>query len=294
MELLDFNYWITLNESQKSYYTFEIPKRELTEIDEAYDKELRDALSSLPESMYDISREDSAVVITLHASQDEILSSVYGESNEVKIGLMYPAKSIAYSGYFKKVSYDSLAKSLGASSYPSKVTTWDDSVQVRFSIQPSELERLIHDRARIVAVPFSVYNQEFTKPDASSFFELVYDGTVEKIRKFTQQFNEYLRYSAITSALEKYLASESTPNLEEIGATTKARLQGIKSIDFNSITSEEKAKGIEEVVEFQRELLSKSAKSDIESPIMTDAMIENFRILLSEVGTVKEIKKRLA
>jgi hypothetical protein len=287
MNLLDFTYWIALNESQKSYYTFEIPKRELTEIDEAYDQELREILKDLPESMYEISDGKGPFTITLHSSQDEILSSVYGESQDVVINLVHPASSNSQAGPFKKISYDNLFTKLRDSDYPHKFTHRDDSVQIRYSLQlTTELDMLLNTTARKMAMPFSANNHQFIRPDASAFFELVYSSDESKVSALTKQLNEYLRYFAVKSVLPKYLESESTPNLEEINKKVTDKLQRIKSLE-----PDEKLK---ETLAFQKEILSQSSKNDIESPIMTDVMIENFRILLSEVGTVKEIKKRLA
>jgi|688.fasta_scaffold28455_7 hypothetical protein len=287
MELLDFKYWITLNESQKSYYTFEIPKRELTEIDEVYDQELREILKGLPESMYEISEGRGPFTLTLHSSQDEILSSVYGESQDVVINLVHPASSNSQAGPFKKISYTNLFTQLRGSVYPNKFTHRDDSVQIRYSLQlTTDLDMLLNTTAQKTAVPFSAYNHQFIRPTASEFFELIYSSDESKVSALTKQLNEYLRYFAVKSVLPKYLESESTPNLEEINKQVTDRLQRIKSLE-----PDEKLK---ETLAFQKEILSQSSKSDIESPIMTNVMIENFRILLSEVGTVKEIKKRLA
>ena len=287
MNLLDFKYWISLNESQKRYYTFEIPKRELTEIDEVYDQELRKILQDLPESMYEISEGRGPFTLTLHSSQDEILSSVYGESQDVVINLVHPASSNSHAGPFKKISYESLAIQLKGSVYPNKFTHSADSIQIRYSLQlTTDLDMLLNTTAQKMAVPFSAHNHQFVRPDASAFFDLVYSSDNSKVSALTKQLNEYLRYFAVKSVLPKYLESESTPNLEEINKKVTDRLQRIKSLEPDT--------KLKETLAFQKEILSQSSKSDIESPIMTDAMIENFRILLSEVGTVKEIKKRLA
>ena len=295
MELFDFKQWITLNESQKGYYTFEIPKRELTEIDDAYDQELREILKGLPDAMYDISDGRGQFTLTLHGSQDELLSSVYGESQDVVITLVHPASSNSSAGLFKKISYASLVNQLRGSVYPNKFTDEGDSVQIRYSLQlNTDLDMLLTTTARKTAISFSAYNHQFIRPEASDFFELVYNSDESKASALTKQLNEYLRYFAVKSALPKYLVSERTPNLEEIESSVKERMQGIRSIDFNTASPEEKEKGLQEVLSFQRELLSTSSKSDIEAPIMTDAMIENFRILLKELGGVKEIKSALS
>jgi hypothetical protein len=89
------------------------------------------------------------------------------------------------------------------------------------------------------------------------------------------------------------MTSESTPNLEEVGASIKERLAKIKSIDLDSISPEEKENLLSTVIEFQRDLLSKSSPKDIEKNLTTDALITNFRILLKEVGGVKEIKRAI-
>ena len=287
MNLLDFTYWISLNESQKRYYTFAIPKRELTEIDEVYDQELREILQGLPESMYEISEGRGPFTLTLRSSQDEILSSVYGESRDVVIKLAHPASSNSSTVPFKKITYASLATQLKGSVYPNKFTENGDSIQVRYSLQlATDLDMLLNTTARKMAAPFSAHNHQFIRPEASAFFELVYDSDDSKVFSLTKDLNEYLRYFAVKSVLPKYLVSESTPNLEEISKKVTDRLQKIKSLDPDT--------KLKETLAFQKEILSQSSKSDIESSIMTDAMIENFRFLLDEIGGVKEIKKMLS
>jgi hypothetical protein len=293
MNLLDFKYWITLNESQKSYYTFEIPKRTLTELDDEYMKGLTDVLSDLPESLYDISQNQSEIILTIHSSQDELQSAIYGDSQEVKINLSSPGKSLDSGGPFKKISTDSLVNILKKSNYPIKVIDQPNSIQVRFSIQQSDLDRIVHTAAQRAAFSYSEYNREFIKPETSSFFDLIYNTSNEKIEKFTDSLNAYLRYSAAHSALKGYLSLGNTPNLEEIGSTVNARLQRIKSIDFSTLSKDEKSAQLKEVLSFQKEILTSADKTSIESSIMVDAMIENFRILLDTVGSPKEIKQAL-
>jgi hypothetical protein len=293
MNLLDFKYWISLNESQKSYYTFEIPKRVLTELDDEYMKGLSDVLSDLPESIYSISQNQGEIVLTLHPSRDELQSAIYGDLHEVKINLSSPGKSPDIGGLFKKITTDSLVNILKKSNYIIKVIDQPDSIQVRFSIQQSDLDRIIHTAAQRAAFSYSEYNREFIKPETSAFFDLLYDTTNEKIEKFTDILNAYLRYTSASSALKGYLSLGNTPNLEEIGATVNARLQKIKSIDFSTLSNDEKSEQLKEVLSFQKEILNNADKTSIESSIMVDAMIENFRILLDTVGSPKEIKQAL-
>jgi hypothetical protein len=293
MNLLDFKYWISLNESQKSYYTFEIPKRVLTELDDEYMKGLSDVLSDLPESIYSISQNQGEIVLTLHPSRDELQSAIYGDLQEVKINLSSPGKSLDSGGLFKKITTDSLVNILKKSNYIIKVIDQPDSIQVRFSIQQSDLDRIIHTAAQRAAFSYSEYNREFIKPETSAFFDLLYDTTSEKIEKFTDILNAYLRYTSASSALKGYLSLGNTPNLEEIGATVNTRLQKIKSIDFSTLSNDEKSEQLKEVLSFQKEILNNADKTSIESSIMVDAMIENFRILLDTVGSPKEIKQAL-
>lgn len=291
MNLLDFKYWISLNESQKSYYVFEVPKRRLTELDEEYLKGLREVLSTLPDSMYDIDSSQSSITITLHANQDELISSIYGDSTDIKIYLTSPGSSNYSSGSYKNISSNQLVDCLKRANYSNKIKDQGESIMVRFSIQPSELDAALN-RATQCVTP--------TKPmddiDASSFLEIIYNSSStddRKVKEFTDSLNHYLRTFSVKSVLKRYLTSESTPNLEEIGTSIKERLTKIKSIDLESISPEEKETFISDVVEFQRDLLSKSSSKDIENALTTDALITNFRILLKEVGGVKEIKKTI-
>ena len=291
MNLLDFKYWISLNESQKSYYVFEVPKRSLTELDEEYLRGLKELLSNLPESMYDLEYSQKSITLTLHASQDELLSSIYGDSNDVKIYLTSPGSSNYYSGSFKAISAVTLVDCLKRANYSNKINADTEMTTIRFSIQPSEIDQVIN-RATQCATP----TKESAKIDTSSFLELIYDSSSideKKMAEFTDSLNYYLRTFAVRSTLKRYLTSESTPNLEEIGSTIKEKLEAIKSVDFDSISPEEKETLLDEVLKFQKDLLSKSSPKDIENTLTTDALITNFRILLKEVGGVKEIKKAI-
>ena len=289
MNLLDFKYWLSLNESQKSYYTFEIPKRRLTEIDEEYLKGLQELLATLPDSMYDLEYSQGSITLTLHANQDELISSIYGESKDVKIYLTSPASSNYNYGSFKVISSGHLVDCLKRANYSNKINDEREMSTIRFSIQSSELDALMTRTTQCVTP-----TKESAKMDASSLLELVYDSSSmgdSKIKEFTDSLNYYLRTFAVRSALKRYMTSESTPNLEEVGANIKERLAKIKSIDSDSISPEEKKTLINNVIEFQRDLLSKSSPKDIENSLTTDALITNFRILLKEVGGVKEIKR---
>lgn len=290
MNLLDFKYWI-LNESQKSYYTFEVPKRRLTELDEEYVKGLQELLSSLPESMYELESSQGSIALTLHANQDELISSIYGDSSDITIYLTSPGASNYLAGSYKSISSNQLVDCLKRANYSNKITEGSDKVIVRFSIQASDIDQVIN-RATQCATP----TKESAKIDNSSFLELIYDSSNtgdKQVKEFTDSLNYYLRTFAVRSTLKRYMASESTPNLEEVGANIKERLSKIKSIDLNSISPEEKEQLLSDVIEFQKDLLSKSSPKDIENALTTEALITNFRILLKEVGGVKEIKQAL-
>jgi hypothetical protein len=289
MNLLDFKYW-SLSESQKTYYSFEIPKRHLTELDEEYLNGLKDILSTLPDSMYDLEYSQGSIALTLNASQDELISSIYGESKDITIYLTSPGSSNYLAGSYKKISWESLVNCLKRANYWTARTKDEKEIMtIRFYIQQSDIDQIIN-RATQCATP----TKESAKIDAASLLELVYDSSNmgdNKIKEFTDSLNYYLRTFAVNSALRRYMTSESTPNLEEVGASIKDRLAKIESIDLNSISPEEKENLLSTVIEFQKDLLSKSSPKDIEKDLTTDALITNFRILLKEVGGVKEIKK---
>ena len=292
MNLLDFKYWISLNESQKSYYVFEVPnQRNLIELDEEYLRGLKEILTDLPESMYELEYSQGSITLTLHANQDELISSIYGESTGVKIYLTSPGSSNYYSGSFKSISSTKLVDCLKRANYSNKIKDEGNITTIRFSIQPSDIDQVIN-RAAQCATPTS----DSTKIDSSSLLELIYHSSSmgdSKVKEFTDSLNYQLRTFAVKSTLKRYMTSESTPNLEEIGSSIKEKLAEIKSIDFDSVSPEEKETLLEEVLKFQKDLLSKSSPKDIENALTTDALVTNFRILLKELGGVKEIKRAI-
>jgi hypothetical protein len=293
MNLLDFTYWV-LNESERSYYVFEIPKgRALTELDEAYMKELTDMLSVIPKQMYELTRNDGGrVSIKILQNTDDLSSAIYGESSELNLHFSLPGSSSYFSGVNSVIAPTRLVLGLKGSYHPTKIDDDGKKITVRVTLKPSELDQFIKDSAN--RATYSTSDNE--KPNFDELIEIAYGLTDEldkKLNSFTQRLNTYLRGVAVTSALREFMVSEISPNLEEESTRIKHRLQKIKQIDFSSISSTEKEKALSEVILFQKYLLTKASHKDIEKDLTTDAMIENFRILLNEVGSVKEIKDAL-
>ena len=294
MNLLDFKYWTSLNESQKTYYSFEIPKRRLTELDEEYMNALNDALSSLPDSMYDISTSSQgSITLTIHPAQDELLSSIYGDSKELTIYLTSPGSSNYLAGKYKSISTNTMVDGLSIAHHSKKVTDRGESIIVRFTILPDELPRILNLATNRIT-PTS--DAALEKIDDSDFLDLLYDSSAnleKKQQAFTENLNQHLRYFAVNSCLKRFMVSEVTPNIEEITADIKGKREKVRSIGFDSLQDTEKSEKLREVLTFQKDLLSKSSTQDIESNLTADSLIDNFRILLKEVGGVKEIKKAL-
>jgi hypothetical protein len=290
MNLLDFKYWIALNESQKSYYTFEIPKRSLTELDEEYVKVLQELLANFPDSMYDLKYSQGDIALTLNAGQDELISSIYGESKDITIYLTSPGSSTYSYGRYANISNEVIVNRLPNVHHSKKIINQPESTIIRFTILSNELTGILTAATNRI----TPNGDDVPTIDESDFLDLLYaeSTNIEKKQKeFTDKLNQYLRYFAVKESLKKFMVAEVTPNIEEIGASIKDRLANIKSIDLNSISPEEKKTLINTVIEFQKDLLSKSSSKDIEKDLTTDALITNFRILLKEVGGVKEIKK---
>lgn len=293
MNLLDFKYWISLNESQKSYYTFEIPKRRLTELDEEYMNALTTLMSSFPNEMYNISNSSQgSIELTLQPAQNELLSSIYGDSRELKIYVISPGSSTYSYGRYANISNEVIVNRLPSVHHSKKIIDQKESTIIRFTILPNELTRILTAATNRI----TPNGDDVPTIDESDFLDLLYDDSTnieKKQKEFTDKLNQYLRYFAVKESLKKFMVAEVTPNIEEIGASIKERLTKIKSIDLESISPEEKETFISDVVEFQKDLLSKSSSKDIENTLTTDALITNFRILLKEVGGVKEIKKTI-
>jgi hypothetical protein len=294
MNLLDFKYWISLNESQKTYYSFEIPKRQLTELDEEYMNALTTLMSSFPDSMYNISNSSQgSIELTLRPVQNELLSSIYGDSRELKIYLTSPGSSNYSYGRYANISNEVIVSRLPSLHHSKKSIDRKESKIIRFTILPNELAGILTAATNRI----TPNGDDIPTIDESDFLDLLYDESTnieKKQKEFTDKLNQYLRYFAVKESLKRFMVAEVTPNIEEIGASIKERLANIKSVNLNSISPKEKETLISTVIEFQQDLLSKSSPKDIEKDLTTDALITNFRILLKEVGGVKEIKRAIS
>jgi hypothetical protein len=293
MNLLDFKYWISLNESQKTYYSFEIPGRHLTELDEEYMNALTTLMSFFPESMYSISTSSQgSIELTLHPVQNELLSSIYGDSKELKIYLISPGSSDYSYGRYANISNKIVVERLSSIHHSKKIIDRKESKIIRFTLLPNELTGILTAATNRI----TPNGDDPPTIDASDFLDLLYDESTnieKKQQEFTNNLNQYLRYSAVKESLKRFMVSEVTPNIEEISADIKGKREKVKSIRFSSLQDTEKSEKLREVLAFQKDLLSKSSTQDIESNLTADSLIDNFRILLKEVGGVKEIKKAL-
>jgi hypothetical protein len=283
MNLLDFKYWQKLNEEARSYYTFEIPKRELTELDEAYLDSLNEVIAGIPKSMYDLKVNLPSVIITFHDSKDEVVSSIYGEAQSFAMAFSTPGTSTYFSGNFKVIrDSDIISRGFSRSNLSPKITHLNNSCKIRISIAPEELEKVLSEAANRIILRSERLNVE--KIDSSDIIELMYsDGTnLQNLSiNLRDKLNNQLRHEALVKTLKRFITSEVSPNIEDTRTNIESRRKNLESTS------------IEDVISFQRELLDKSDRGNIETDLTTAAMIDNFRVLLKEFGSPKEIKAAL-
>jgi hypothetical protein len=301
MELLDFNYW-ELNESQKKYYTFEIPIRMYSDmLNKEYHRVLDETLSTFTKDIVadaEDSRNDNSITINIKPRADELVSAIYGEVEEpiITFSLHYPGRA----DYGSIPPATMLFNSIKKKTYPNISTQTNDKYEVMVICEPDKINNYIHEVALDLSRKLTVYSYKDTTqptpPNELEYFEtsqLSKDLQKAAISKLSEQLGKYLKYTTYVRIMNKLLVSEVTPNIEQIANDINTKVAKIKSLDFSNMSESERKSQLDEILKFQNSLLVNANPLRIEADEATDALIETFRILLKEVGGVKTIKKEL-
>jgi hypothetical protein len=306
MDLLDFNYW-TLNESQKKYYTFEIPIRMYSDmLNKEYHRVLDETLSTFTKDIVaDVEALKESILINIKPRADELVSAIYGEVEEpiITFSLYYPGRADYGSIPPATMLFDSIKRK----TYPNISTKTDDKHKIidKYEImvicEPDKINNYIHEVALDLSHTLTGYRYSNDKtlptpPDELEYFktsQLSKDLQKDAISKLSEKLDKYLKYTAYVRIMNKLLVSEVTPNIEQIASDLNTKVAKIKSFDFNNISDSERKSQLDEILKFQNSLLIKANPLRIEVDETTDALIETFRILIKEVGNVKTIKKEL-
>ena len=308
MELLDFNYW-TLNESQKKYYTFEIPINKYSKmLNKEYSRILDATLSELTNDIAADSKasQNGSITINIRPRADELVSAIYGEIEEpfITFSLYYPGNSY----YGQPVPATMLFNSIKRKTYPNISTPTDDKHKIidKYEImvicEPDKINNYIHEVALDLSHNLTGYRYSNDKtpptlPDELEYFktsQLSKDLQKDAISKLSEKLDKYLKYTTYVRIMNILLVSEVTPDIEQITSDINTKVAKIKSFDFNNISDSERKSQLDEILKFQNSLLVNANPIRIEVDKTTDALIETFRILLKEVGDVKTIKKELS
>jgi hypothetical protein len=282
MNLLDFTYWTQLNESTKVYYAFEIPKGISDDLNKAFRKELTDLLDEHSELFnYTLDEPYSGTIsISFEQDEDEISSSIFGESTPFKIPIISPVSRTYSNGSFHYLTSDILSDAARVVLRGSIINKSQEKTSITLISDPGKRDELIDRIAlRLLRIPNSP-----PKPSYHDYYEVFSkskDTNQPAIDILTKKLQTYLKYVSIVDILNIYLVSESSPNLEEISRSIQSTLSNINSM------------GIDEVLTFQKKLLSQANKNRLEKDLTTAALIETFRRTLKEVGTPLEISKAL-
>jgi hypothetical protein len=300
MELLDFNYW-ELNESQKKYYTFEIPIDTYGKmLNKEYRRVLDETLSALTNDIAADAEysQNGSIIINIRPRANELVSAIYGEVEEpiINFSLYYPGNSY----YGQPGPATMLFNSIKRKTYPNISTQTNDKYEVMVICEPDKINNYIHEVALDLSRKLTVYTYKDTTqptpPNELEYFEtsqLSKDLQKAAISKLSEKLEKYLKYTTYVRIMNKLLVSEVTPNIEQIANDINTKVAKIKSLDFSNMSESERKSQLDEILKFQNSLLVNANPLRIEADEATDALIETFRILLKEVGGVKTIKKEL-
>lgn len=293
MELLDFTYWNKLNEENSQISKIiRIPNRHLgPELDQAYNQALNKVLEETAEDIeYEVTTKDEygGPMYTIHfkKDEDEIYSSIFG-SPEVFTITLKPSFD-AYGGGI--ITLSSLLSIIKRTFYSSVIDVEDNINIIRIKTTPELLEKGLANIANnfvrghmwkqlIPEKPtFQDYSDAFLKAsDDPKYIEVLKD----KISNLTIY---YTVLDLLKSNIEDY-----NINKEELSTSISSELNKIKQLDF----TKDKESALKETLLFQKKLLKMANSKKEESPLVTDALVEVFRLLLDQYGDIKTINREL-
>lgn len=294
MELLDFTYWNKLNEETSQISKIiRIPDRHLgPELDQAYSQALNKVLEETAEDTeYEVTTKDEyagpAYTIHFKKDEDEVFSSMFG-SPEVFTITLKPSFN-AYGGGI--ITLSSLLSSIERTFYSSVIDVEDNINIIRIKTTPELLEKGLTSIAnnfvrgsdwRQVS-PEKPTFQDYTDAYLKAKEDPKYIDTLkDKISNLTIYYTvlDFLR-----SNMEDY-----SINKEELAASISSDLNKIKQLDF----TKDKESSLKEALLFQKKLLKMAHSKKEESPLVTDALVEAFRLLLDQYGDIKTLNKELS
>lgn len=283
MEILDFTYYNQLFESELMYYSFRLPD-DLSNINDEYQETLTSILEEVS-TFFDVTigeQVNKNIQVTFKLKKDEL--SLLDDVKDFIIYFILPIQN-NYSN--RKKLIQALNKVSGY-----RLINKNSEVVLVSKIKDSNslIKEITLSYLDLLSEPIIPSNEEIL-----NVFVLPEDKNRKSIiDSLSNKFNIYVQYHNMLKALTNLLIGSETPNIEKLVNTINSRLNQIKKLDLSSTDSNIQDKNILEILNFYKYLLDKSNINNIEKEEVLPALIEVSRILLTQLGSVTEIKKKLA
>lgn len=283
MEILDFTYYNQLFESELMYYSFRLPD-DLSNINDEYQETLTSILEEVS-TFFDVTigeQVNKNIQVTFKLKKDEL--SLLDDVKDFIIYFILPIQN-NYSN--RKKLIQALNKVSGY-----RLINKNSEVVLVSKIKDSNslIKEITLSYLDLLSEPIIPSNEEilnvFVLPENKNRKSI--------IDSLSNKFNIYVQYHNMLKALTNLLIGSETPNIEKLVNTINSRLNQIKKLDLSSTDSNIQDKNILEILNFYKYLLDKSNINNIEKEEVLPALIEVSRILLTQLGSVTEIKKKLA
>lgn len=314
MELLDFNKWEKILESVdlgKTTKIFKFSPRFAMEVNTEY-YNIADSLLKEDATTFEYtltSNDDGTINISIGEEEDEIRSSIFGapESFNITLGSLTVNKIFgnipeiltpnSLHGLFKRF-FSNYGESVGA------LEKDGTSDIIKVHIRNSEFEEKLQKIATRISLNSKFrFPTIYSEPPRPTHKE--YDDALRyannggersesnPVTELSDKLNEIIKYRTALSILHK-ISSNYIVDSDKLTSDIYGKTNEFKSIDLSSLSEEDRKSKIDEILKFQTYVLRVAASVSItESKLATDALIDIFRILLTEYKSPLEIKREL-
>ena len=291
MELLDFTYWNKLDEeSSKISKIIRIPNRNIRpELEKVYVQSINKVLEETSGDVeYEIAVDntfESAISynINFKKEEDEIFSSVFGSPVTFTIALTpqfygYSTGALTLTNILRKIER-----------YLYSSVDVEDGVNViRITTTPELFEKgLINVASSIMDDWNRAIPEKPTPQDYANAYLKASDNPkyiTELKDKISNLTTYYTILDFLNSNTEDYII-----NKEELSTSVSSELTKIKQLDF----TKDAESSLKEALLFQKKLLKMAHSNKEESPLVTDALVDMFRLLLDQYGDVRSLNTAL-
>lgn len=310
MELIDFKYWLSLNENELDENG---PVTKIFTFSSDFDsiisnKYYQIAVDTLEEASrkagfeYSINRSTHGEIeITFNKLEDdEIFSLVYGDFESASIKLRGPhsidTKAILL--YIRKRM---------SSRYLAYEKLESGDTVVRLNIPWAKqyinfIKNAAFDLAKGKLTYSPIENDDVSisiNPPADKDYINALDDSrnsiyskKETLDHLTESLNEYITYMTAKFALDLCISDVSI-DINELRNDIDSKAEKFISIDLDSLSDEEKKKTLSEIFKFLSYLISISNKLKIERHAASFALAKIFRILIKQYGSVLKVASAL-